>query len=360
MEVADTQIAQLLETKPVREYRQMMAENLIAHYPKLNKLELDEAIKWAIVNNHQIGKAVLDNNYTKKTIEGTTLDVLRFIDKFKPIESASGVLYKRHDEIDNPLSRMIQGFIKQRKAYKKEMFKHPRGSYEYNINNLMQSNMKVMANSCYGALGSNVCLFYNVYVAESITTQGRSYISASITLFESLLADSVKFNSLNEIITFITNVVHEAPERKLDDQMILGYNVSVEQCFYRLMNNVDPLVWIPTEKQMMLVWERLHALGQEDLNRLYYKNNLYEFCALPFMKDLILKILCTLEAPYMNPYAPPEEVKDLLDNFVALIKEFVYYHYPYIDKIDRIEYMKRDVTLISDWMQSHHHGNMAA
>lgn len=344
----DPKVLQLLEVKPVRAYRQMMAENLMAHYPKLSYQELDEAIKWAIINNHHIRKATLDNNYTKQTIEGTALDVLRFMETHRPIETASGVLYKRHDEIANPLSKMIQGFLKQRKAYKKEMFKHPRGSYEYNMNDLMQNNMKVMANSCYGALGNNSCLFYNVYVAEAITTQGRSYISASITLFEALLADNIKFNSLNEIITFITNVIHEAPQRKFDDNLILRGNINPTQCFVRIMQNVDPLVLVPTDKQMALVWERILALPQEELNRLYYKNNLYEFCSLQVMHDLIINILCTLQSPYMNPYNPPDEIKDLLDDFVELLKEYVYYGYPYIDKLDRIEYMKRDVTLISD------------
>ena len=145
MDNFNQQVAQLLEIESVKNYRQMMTENLIAHFPKLSYQELDEAIKWAIINNHRIGKAVLDNNYTKQTIEGTVLNVLRFINFHKPIETASGVLYKRHNEIANPLSKMIQGFLKKRKAYKKEMFKHPRGSYEYNMNDLMQTNMKVMA-----------------------------------------------------------------------------------------------------------------------------------------------------------------------------------------------------------------------
>lgn len=145
MDNVDPKVMQLLETNPVKNYRRMMVENLAAHYPKLEPSELAEAVDWAIANNHKIGRASLDNNYTKKCIDGTTLDILRFIDKLKPIETASGVLYKRHDEIDNPLSRMIQGFIKQRKAYKKLMFEFPRGSYEYNVNNLLQMNAKVMA-----------------------------------------------------------------------------------------------------------------------------------------------------------------------------------------------------------------------
>ena len=55
------------------------------------------------------------------TAEGTLLDVLQYIEKLQPIITSSGVLYRKHKEMDNPLSRMVQGFLKQRKVYKNQM-----------------------------------------------------------------------------------------------------------------------------------------------------------------------------------------------------------------------------------------------
>ena len=191
-------------------------------------------------------------------------------------------------------------------------------------------------------------MYYNVYVAEAITRQGRSYISCSMMFFESFLADNVKFNSLNEVITFIHNVTHEKNERKCDDSIILDRNITVEECLFKLMNDADMMLWIPTEKEMMLVWEYLVGLDQEDINRLYYKNNLYSFADLPVISKLIIDILKKLKDPFMNPNKPPKYVKDDLDNLVELFKEYVYYKYPYIDKLDRIEYMQRDVVAITD------------
>ena len=191
-------------------------------------------------------------------------------------------------------------------------------------------------------------MYYNVYVAEAITRQGRSYISCSMMFFESFLADNVKFNSLNEVITFIHNVTHEKNERKCDDPIILDRNITVEECLFKLMNDADMMLWIPTEKEMLLVWEYLVGLDQEDINRLYYKNNLYSFADLPVISKLIIDILKKLKDPFMNPNKPPKYVKDDLDNLVELFKEYVYYKYPYIDKLDRIEYMQRDVVAITD------------
>lgn len=338
----------LLSTNVVQEYKSVMIENLASSFPGLNIDELDSAITWAIINRHNIHPVKLDNNYTKQTINGTVLDILRYIEKLEPIITSSGVLFKKHKEADNPLSKMIMGFLEQRSFYKKEMFKYPKGSSEFEKYNLLQLLEKLNANGTYGVLGAATSAFYNIYVAEAVTRQGRSYISSSIMLFESLLANNVKFNSLNEIITFITNIVHEKPNRKLDDRIILDRNITREECFYQIMNTVDPLIWIPTEKEMMLVWERLCGLSQEDINRIYYKNNLYTFCDLPVITNLITKILCSLDGPFMNPNKPPKNIKDDLDTLVLIIKEYVYYGHPYIDKLDRIEYMQRDVVAVSD------------
>jgi hypothetical protein len=119
------------------------------------------------------------------------------------------------------------------------------------------------------------------------------------------------------------------------------------------MNTADMMIWIPTEDEMARVWEYLRGLTQEDLNRLYYKNNLYSFCDLPIVSDFIIKILSTLDKPFMDPNEPPKSIKADLDILVDMIKEYVYYPHFYIDKLDRIEYMQRDIVAICDENMRH-------
>jgi hypothetical protein len=171
-------------------------------------------------------------------------------------------------------------------------------------------------------------------------------------LFESLLANNVKFNGLNEIITFINNVEHEKPNRKLLDEYILDRDITVAECFYKIMNTADMMLWVPTEEEMSLVWSYLCGLSREDINRLYYKNNLYMFCDLPIVSTLLIKILCELQEPFINPNKPPKEIKDDLDTLVEMLKEYVYYPHFYVDKLDRIEYMQRDIVCICDELAS--------
>jgi Mor family transcriptional regulator len=114
------------------------------------------------------------------------------------------------------------------------------------------------------------------------------------------------------------------------------------------MNTADMMIWVPTEEEMARVWEYLQGLTQEDINRLYYKNNLYSFADLPVISSLITKILCELDEPFMDPNKPPKNIKEDLDALVGMMKEYVYYPHFYIDKLDRIEYMQRDIVVVSD------------
>lgn len=337
-----------MNIKAIQEYEQVMIDGFKHTFPLLNENELREAIRYSINNRIQTRPVTLVNNYTKSKLNGTVLDIIKYIEDRQPIITSSGVLFKKHKEADNPLSRMIMSFINQRAIYKKEMFKYPKGSELFEKYNLLQLLEKLNANATYGVLGAPTSMYYNIYIAESITRQGRSYISCSIMLFESLLANNIKFNNLNEIITFINNVEHEKPNRRLLDDYIIDRDITLEECFYKIMNTADMMIWVPNEDEMARVWEYLRGLDQEDLNRLYYKNNLYSFVDLPVVTDLVIKILSELQEPFMDPNKPPKDIKEDLNTLVEMIKEYVYYPHFYIDKLDRIEYMQRDIVAICD------------
>ena len=72
------------------------------------------------------------------------------------------------------------------------------------------------------------------------------------------------------------------------------------------------------------------------------------FAELPVVNDLNIKILQELKTPFMTPNNVPEEIQDDQDALTQMMKKYVYYKYPYIDKLDRIEYMQRDIVCVSD------------
>lgn len=134
-----------MNLKIIQEYEQVMVDGLHHSFPLLNECELREAIQYSITNRLENKPAYLENNYTKQKINGTVLDILNYIQNLEPIMTSSGVLFKKHKEADNPLSRMIMGFIDQRSIYKKTMFKYPKGSEEYSRFNLLQLLEKLNA-----------------------------------------------------------------------------------------------------------------------------------------------------------------------------------------------------------------------
>ena len=142
----------VLATKVVLEYKSVLIEGLQHSFPGLSIQELSEAIDYSILKRINNPKASIDNNYTKKRFDGTLLDVLDYINSCEPIVTSSGVLFKKHKKAKNPMAKMIMGFIKERGRLKKEMFKYPKGSEEFNKYNLFQLLEKVNANAVYGKI----------------------------------------------------------------------------------------------------------------------------------------------------------------------------------------------------------------
>lgn len=311
--------------------------------PELSDEELEIALDYSINKRKKDTMVSINNNYKKLTMDIALEPLMNYILDKKPIITPYGAMFSRHGTVANPLVEMIRSFLSRRAAYKKEMFKYPKGHEMYNRFNLLQSIAKVDVNSIYGAMAQAQSIFYNIYCAGSITAAGRGSISASIMFFESFMANNVRFASLDEIIVFIDNIRSET--RTPNDHIFR--QITLEECFTKIILTCG-YKWLPTEREFTIVWDILSRCSQQDLNRIYYKNNLYEFCDNPYIQNLLVNILVTLKAPFLNPNEPPEEIKGMLDELLFYLKEYVYYGYMILDKLDRIEFMFREVTMVTD------------
>lgn len=141
-----TAYAQYPDVRALNEYKRICMDMLHLNFPLLTEGELSAAIDWSISQHFKDTPAIVDNNYTNKKINTTLSYMANYIMDKEPIITSYGVMFKRHGTVPNPLYSMIDGFINDRKAMKKEMFKYPKGSEDFEKYNLLQLLLKIDAN----------------------------------------------------------------------------------------------------------------------------------------------------------------------------------------------------------------------
>lgn len=339
----------------IDKYRDDMREILIRLLPRLDLDEIEEGMNYGIQAGYQVGLSKSDfavkvhNNHRHQTAEMDILSLSNSILKTKPIMTTQGVLFVRHGTKKNPFYQFIQYLLDKRDEAKKEMKKYSKGSEMYNKWNLKQLNYKVSCNALYGCAGQYSSIFYNLYLCTAVTGQGRGCISASITMFEGLLSDNMEFANLTEVLQYIENIRKDTLKYLVyDDLNVLDRNITVEQCLLRLISKCGWNNWVPGDEAVKAIWQTICNLDQRTINRVYYTNNLYEFCNNSKVSNLVLNMLVALEKPYLDPNKVPDEIKDYMTQFYDLVEEWCYYRHIWIDKLERVYNMTRDSVLITD------------
>lgn len=308
-------------------------------YPELSKKEikefLDEVIEERLVNP----EAKLHNNYVHKQIKVDLLSVIDWFDETKPIAGGFGVFYKNQEQVLNPAAVMLNNFLTLRKQYKAKLKEYKESSYEYATYDRLQLTEKINANSFYGASGAPTSNFFNIYTATSVTAAGQSLISTTEQAFEMFLSNSVKFIDLDECLVFLENIRKEKHE--LDDGFLP--NISVEKMIKRLSENFYE--W--KEEYRPILFEYLMNQPQNIINRMYFKNNLYEFSFLPKMRHKLTKTVTKIEE-FKDPNKIPEVGRENLEDLWDFYKEFVFYNYFTFGRINRLKNDKRKTVVVVD------------
>lgn len=163
------------------------------------------------------------------------------------------------------------------------------------------------------------------------------------------LSNNVKFSSLNDVVSFIDNVRMDMKDYVYDDYAILDRDkfISITQCFEKIVMTCG-YKYIPDIDDLDIIWKILQNCTQVEINRLFYKNNLYAFMENTIPTDLMRKIVMGLKTPYMEAAKPPKEVKYELDQLRDLLLEYVFYNHQIMDRMDRNKNMIKNVSIISD------------
>lgn len=358
----------------LKKWKKEMKEQIKLVYPNMDDKKINNILDKKIRKKLKNTECRLYNNYLEKEMITSLLDVTEFFYTKHPIPTASGVFYKRHDEADSPSNKMVADFIAKRDIYKKTMYSYlnkadtindkiknnkdnmsdmeleietkqmEENLYQFRKYDRLQSLEKVKANSFYGASGLKVSVFYNLHTALSTTTIGQVLISVAAMAFEMFLENNVKFYNLDECLLFINNIKKEKDGRKFKDKKIIN-NVTQKQVLNRLK---DTFMYIEdyTKHEKTLI-KILSHMNQENLNRIYYKNNIYDFFRNKYPNTILKNTIMKIDS-FRNPNKIPKEIKKDLEDLYALVQEYVFYNYEIYDRINRLKYHKRKSVTVVD------------
>ena len=333
--------------KFIKEWKEVYRNMLKTAYPDISKKEIDVFLNKIIDDNIQVPKAIVDNNYVHKSIQVDLITLIDWVYEKKLICGGHAVFFKNRHEAVNPSAMMLETFLANRKAIKKRLKDYEPGSYEYAVCDRNQLIEKLAANSYYGAGGAPTSNFYNLYTAVSTTASGQSLISTTMTAIENFLGNNVKFLDLEECIVYINNIVNEKHKYDSDFLDDKDHDAVLEYLKNRFMDYKDEYEYP--------IFKILINLSQDDLNRIYYKNNIYEFNKVRKIKLLLTDILLETES-FLDPNINSDnntltkEAKNKIELLWKYYREFVFYNYFSFNRIGRLryDYRKAIVTVDTD------------
>jgi len=335
-----------------------MSENLLSGYsknmfsimtklfPDTDEKLLKEKMKEIIMENFLTKSVIIEGNislennnklFSKKSAGINAID--RFISDNNPTMSSSGVFFKRHDEEKNILGDMCDEFMKKRKMYKKEMFKHINDEDKTVYNNFdsLQKNMKILNNSFFGASAEPNSIFYNPLFGPSITGLGQDIIMTAMNAFETFLSNNIEFRDVTEVIIFCKNVMDENYKKEKKDLLFkkdISYNDIIKYFESMTLDKSD----------FDILKKFLQNIDKTYFIKFYYKNNFREFindnCN---VAELFLKILDRKD--FLDPNNPPEDMKEIMEEIWYIISDWVFYNYQNFNRTDNaLNHKRKSVT----------------
>lgn len=338
--------------------------------PSLKKDDIERVCTRIIKEQIKDPSINMDNNVTGENADITLTKLCDWIEKRKPVISGNATFYQQPKDLLSPTSNMLKSLKKGRKAVKKEMYQYKAGTDKYQMLDLDQQNKKVIMNAEYGGSGTPTAAFYTKYSPAATTLMAQSIITTMAAFFESYVGDRQVFFSINECYDWMNITLKkdiEIPKwivRVTPDEVFkrirkhfIAYNINDNKCLHDFIFNCN----------------------EDELIYLYYANNLKGFIGNhPKIQNLIKSILSTLplyevaegdEVPegfkdrfeksndynkwmahemFLDPYNPPDCIKEYRDELVSWCKKFVYVEYLTPNSIIKLNNHKRNTVLLVD------------
>ena len=308
-------------------------------FPDLKEDDLKNEIKDIIKNNFKNFNLLFEN----EKIDFLTLD--KYLCTKKPILNGYGTIFCQHEEEINILSDLCLSFKKTRQQYKNKMFEHVNDEVktEFNFNNMLQKNIKILNNSIFGIAGEQNSIFYHPIISPSITYAGVDIITTALNTFERFMGNNLVFYNTSEIINYINNLSYDINNYNVNDYVSIDKPIDYETFYDYLISKIKFKI---SEEDENILMNYIINFSEEEITKLYFKNNLFEF----FLRTDFNKYLEPIvgRTDFTNPNDPPKDMISYLDDIWKCLSIIVFDNRQYYHRYKMAETEKRYNVLVVD------------
>ena len=280
-------------------------------------------------------------------MKSTLLGIFDYYLKKSPIMTGYGCMFHTHEEAENINAKFIRYLMSERKIYKNIQFEGLRDHDEAkeSLGARTQKTFKLLNNAYYGITSEPNSQFYNDVICASITYTGYQVITSSILAFEMLLSNNVKYNNMNELLIFLGRIVkdHDKEEGNILKVIDKDKVKSTQEVYDYVKSEIVTFKLNKDEKDILKAF--LKKCNKEEINRIYYTNNLYKFLDNEICGKLIHELI---QADVLNPNKISDELKETVNKLWELIRKYVCYNYNILNRAERCLTMTRKSILTID------------
>lgn len=332
-------------------YKEEMLYNLKRVNPNLTDEQILTYLNKKIEENEKLNTKEKNvgvyNNYTQTLLKSTLLGIFDFYLKKSPIMTGYGAMFHTHEEAENINAKFIRYLMSERKAYKKVQFEglNEGDKDKESLGERSQKTFKLLNNAYYGITSEPNSQFYNDVICASITYTGYQVITTSILAFEMLLSNNVKYDNLNELLIFLGRITKDYNTQNENILEVIDKDKvkTTQEVYDYLKSEVITCKLDKDEKDILKSF--LKKCSKEEINRIYYTNNLYKFLDNKKPSKLIHKLI---DADVLDPNKISDELKKTVDEIWDLIRKFVTYNYNILNRAERCLTMTRKSILTID------------
>lgn len=333
----------------ITKWKKKVSDIIKMKYNEIDDKKLNATLDIIIKENLKNPKVGILNNYLNKVVKTDVLSLIDTIENNQLIIGGSGVLYQSHSVKENPLIHFIMKNMSLRNEFKAARKKYDKGTDEWSMYDILQLIVKILINTLYGVMGYPGFILFNLFIAESITNQGKQIVCTAVESFENFLQDAVKFSTTGELYEYISNIHNEYEENykgKLDVGPIEMLDID-HKLVKRLINKC---AFDASNETVMSLEKIVFNMGKTEKYILYYKNNMKEFNKLEVIKDKYEYLINNMNLLTSGELwkIKDEKIKEIIDDLWGFYKVFVFYDYPVYDRLRKAMYIDKKNVLYVD------------